>query len=677
MAKDVTLLIKLNDLASRKLDKITGNTKKLERANNSAQNSIRRINSGIRSTGRAADGASKGVNKLGKAIRGLAAGFGAFQAGKFVIFKTAELERQTKSLEVLTGSLGNARNIIKELQDFGAVTPFTSSELIETAKRLKAFGFETEQVVDVTKRLADVAGATGADLGGIATAFGQIQAKGRLQGEELLQLQERGVNLQDELQKMYGMTADEFRKALEKGRFSADAVNLALQNLTETGGKYANGAIAQSETLAGKFSTLVDSIERIAVVIGNTISPVLKALLDDVTSVTNSIVRMMNQTAMADKVGLSQKEQQKLFRQAGSEAEEIQRRRQGLPATGFAFGALDNDEFLRLRNERFEDLMRQEGFKRGALKAEVSAPTLTGTSGLPKLLSGGGGGGGKTSKTPEEIAAEKAKAIAEASADRVRSLEQQTLLASALTEEERTQFERQIQIADILENKKGRTQEQINAERQATTALFERQDLTKQTLETTKELTAEQQRQIQFAEQIGQTVQSGLVQGIQDAITGSKSLGESLSGILKQVGGMFLNAGIGGLGKSMGIPGFEAEGGYASGATNAVIGEAGPEYVIPESKMRESMARYARGARGSAVIPENGEGGTNSEGGGVSASTLDVRFNVERINSVDYVTASEFQAGMQQAAAQGAQRGQQAALKRLQQSPSTRRRVGI
>ena len=188
MAKDVTLLIKLNDQASGKISKITNSTKRLEQAANGAQNSIRRTNKGIRETGRAADRASKGVNNLGKAVRGLAAGFGAFQAGKFVIFKTAELERQTKSLEVLTGSLGNARSIIKELQQFGAVTPFTSSELIETAKRLKAFGFQTEEVVDVTKRLADVAGATGADLGGIATAFGQIQAKGRLQGEELLQL---------------------------------------------------------------------------------------------------------------------------------------------------------------------------------------------------------------------------------------------------------------------------------------------------------------------------------------------------------------------------------------------------------------------------------------------------------------------------------------------------------
>ena len=92
MAKDVTLLIKLNDQASGKISKITNSTKRLEKAANGAQNSIRRTNKGIRDTGRAADNASKGVNKLGKAVRGLAAGFGVFQAGKFVIFKTAELE---------------------------------------------------------------------------------------------------------------------------------------------------------------------------------------------------------------------------------------------------------------------------------------------------------------------------------------------------------------------------------------------------------------------------------------------------------------------------------------------------------------------------------------------------------------------------------------------------------
>ena len=202
MARSTVELIVDAAKAISPLKRVTAETKKLDSAVGKAQNSIRRTNKGIRETGRVADRASKGVNKLGKAVRGLVAGFGVFQAGKFVIFKTAELERQTKSREVLTGSLGNARSIIKELQQFGAVTPFTSAELIETAKRLKAFGFETEQIVDVTKRLADVAGATGADLGGIATAFGQIQAKGRLQGEELLQLQERGIGLQDGLVKL-------------------------------------------------------------------------------------------------------------------------------------------------------------------------------------------------------------------------------------------------------------------------------------------------------------------------------------------------------------------------------------------------------------------------------------------------------------------------------------------
>ena len=95
MSRDVTLLIKLNDQASGKIGKLTNSTKRLEQAANGAQNSIRRTNKGIRDTGKAADIASRGVNKLGRAVRGLIAGFGLFQAGKFVIFKTAELERQT------------------------------------------------------------------------------------------------------------------------------------------------------------------------------------------------------------------------------------------------------------------------------------------------------------------------------------------------------------------------------------------------------------------------------------------------------------------------------------------------------------------------------------------------------------------------------------------------------
>jgi hypothetical protein len=234
--------------------------------------------------------------------------------------------------------------------------------------------------------------------------------------------------------------------------------------------------------------------------------------------------------------------------------------------------------------------------------------------------------------------------------DRVRKQLEINSLVTMFGEEKRGQIE-------LLVNEKFELQEQLNV------------------------LTEQQQ----LYAQIGQTIQSGIVDGIQSAIDGSKSLGESLSGILRQIGGIFLQAGIGSFGVG-GNPGSGllgllpfAEGGYVSGPTPALIGEGGQgEYVIPEAKMRESMSRYSRGARGSAVIPETGGSGTSSGGGGAAvAAPIDVRFNVERINNVDYVTADQFQAGMKQAANQGAKQGEQQTLKRLQMSGSTRKRLGM
>jgi hypothetical protein len=130
---------------------------------------------------------------------------------------------------------------------------------------------------------------------------------------------------------------------------------------------------------------------------------------------------------------------------------------------------------------------------------------------------------------------------------------------------------------------------------------------------------------------------------------------------------------------AFGMPSLMAQGGFVTGPTSAIIGEGGEsEYVIPSSKMNAAMSRYSRGARGEGVIPASGgsEGSdTPSAAGGPMA--IDVRYSVERINDVEYVTASQFQAGMLQAAQQGAAQGEQRTLRRLQQSPSTRKRVGV
>lgn len=121
-----------------------------------------------------------------------------------------------------------------------------------------------------------------------------------------------------------------------------------------------------------------------------------------------------------------------------------------------------------------------------------------------------------------------------------------------------------------------------------------------------------------------------------------------------------------------------ANGGMATRPTLGLVGEGGQaEYIIPAGKMRESMRRYASGTRGSAVIPAGNDTSSPAAAGAPVATPIDVRYSVSRINSVDYVTADQFQQGLQQAAAQGAARGEQSALRRLQQSRATRNRLGL
>ena len=643
----------------------------------------------LRVDGRDAVNQLNRVNKAASTLQGtvgkLVGAFAGIQAAKFVFFKTAELETQTRSLKVLTGSLGNAQKIIKELQQFGAVTPFTSSELIETAKRLKAFGFETEKIVDVTKRLGDIAGATGADLGGIATAFGQIQAKGRLQGEELLQLQERGVDLQGTLRKEYGLTAEEFQKALSKGQIGADAVTFALEKLTEKGGKYAEGAFAQSDTLSGKLSTLQDNIDNLARTLGNVLSPAIKGILDQAIGSLNALNQLLAMGARAQDFGMTQKERVKILRQAEKEAEEIALIRGG--------GKLDPAVFNQIKMQREKDLIEMYGFKTGQIQPEVAIPdiprirpdlgveTNAGTDKGKGVKGEKGRSKGKTDLQRQQEAADKLLKI----------LEERQTLATALTDDEQKMLQLRIDQANVEERFPLLSGETLQNVKDQLEALYAQENVTdsikklqEQQANAAEEAARKAQEDAEKLEElykrVGSAIESGIVNGIMSAIDGTKSLQESLAAILKDVGSILLQfavrTGLNAINPNI-FP--MAEGGYVAGPTRALIGEGGQgEYVIPESKMRESMARYSRGARGSSVIPETGASGTSGEGGGTAvAAPIDVRYTVERINSVDYVTADQFQAGMRQAADQGAKQGEQQTLKRLQMSSSTRKRVGM
>ena len=721
-----------------------------------AVNQLNRVN-------KAAGKTEKQVNGLSGALTKLVTAFAGIKTAQFVFFKTAELETQTRSLKVLTGSLKETQKIITDLQKFGNVTPFTSSELIETAKRLKAFGVETDKLVDTTKRLGDVAGATGADLGGIATAFGQIQAKGRLQGEELLQLQERGVDLQGTLRKEYGLTADEFQKALSSGRIGADAVNFALEKLTETGGKYADGAIAQSDTLNGKFSTLQDNIDQLARTIGQTLSPVIKGIFDQAITALAAVNRLLaagRQGGFTRSIaGIGTSFTFGATSQGVDSASDLLR--QVTPQTNRA-GIEQNLQVLQqlsnqLRRVGANDpnasravslqgrIMALQNQNVAALK-NLPSETMS-TTELPAL----GGGTVRAGRTGGRSRASTASAKQKTDASReLLELNRRLFeVVRPINELERISLEFQIERQKILERNLLPREEEIallKAQSKFEEDLLDfeadriklQQEASDRAEKERKRMEEERKRRMEedpgfrMREQLEELIKlenqvaagatamgnafAGALKGV---ISGSKSANEALADMMASVAEHFLDmaakiiaqqiamilygtimkalgvslpgassgnmggqnyfdptTGLGVAGPNFGL----AEGGYVSGPTNALIGEGGePEYVIPESKMRESMSRYSGGARGASVIPTQSSGGM-PEGEGLGAAVaepIDVRYTVERINEVDYVTNEQFQRGMRQAVAQGAVQGEQRALTTLRQNTTQRQRVGL
>ncbi len=203
--------------------------------------------------------------------------------------------------------------------------------------------------------------------------------------------------------------------------------------------------------------------------------------------------------------------------------------------------------------------------------------------------------GGPTGKTTQEKADEIRK-IAEAHADRVRQMEQQNLLASALNAEEKQTFERQIEIDNLLLNKNKLSKDQLAIELDKLTTLHETQDATAQTLKDNEALNEKLKEQSEVTEKIKEqqekiktAIRDGVISAIEGAIDGSKTLSESFSSLLKQLAMMIVKQKVIGNFASMGgggllglIPGF-ANGGRPPVGKPSIVGERGPELFVPNT----------------------------------------------------------------------------------------------
>lgn len=193
--------------------------------------------------------------------------FGAQQFAMSIITTGGEIEKQHIALQSILGDVQNANTMFNQTKELALNSPFTFSELNRDVKQLAAYGVEYDQLYDTTKRLADMSSGLGVSFDRIALAFGQVQARGWLDGKELRQIAYAGIPLLDKLSKYYSeqegrkVSTSEIKTRISSREVSFDDVKNIFWQMTDAGGQFYNMQQTLSETLLGRYNKLKDAWE--------------------------------------------------------------------------------------------------------------------------------------------------------------------------------------------------------------------------------------------------------------------------------------------------------------------------------------------------------------------------------------------------------------------------------
>ena len=224
--------------------------------------------------------------------------FGAQQFAMSIITTGGEMEKQHIALQSILGDMQNANTMFNQIKELALNSPFTFSELNRDVKQLAAYGVEYDQLYDTTKRLADMSSGLGVSFDRIALAFGQVQARGWLDGKELRQIAYAGIPLLNKLSEFYSkqegrnVSTSEIKTRISNREVSFDDVKSIFWQMTDAGGQFYNMQQVLSETLLGRYNKLKDAWEIMLADFANgknVIGGTFKGILDVVTNLVQQI----------------------------------------------------------------------------------------------------------------------------------------------------------------------------------------------------------------------------------------------------------------------------------------------------------------------------------------------------------------------------------------------------
>lgn len=177
-----------------------------------------------------------------------------------------------------------ADKLLEELQIFGARTPFNFKDLLATSQQMLAMGVEAEELIPRLTAIGDAAAAMGGSpmvLNRVQRALGQIQAKGRAQAEELLQLAEAGIPAYEYIATLAGGSIPDALDMMQKGQVdAAQAINAILDGMSRDFGGMMD---EQSKTMEGATSNVQDFIEMTIGALGR---PLFEAVRDSMLAIS-------------------------------------------------------------------------------------------------------------------------------------------------------------------------------------------------------------------------------------------------------------------------------------------------------------------------------------------------------------------------------------------------------
>jgi hypothetical protein len=227
-------------------------------------------------------------------IKGLAAGYGLYEAvgvGQDVLNSGMNIDKAEASFTYFTQNADKANRIIEQLKQYSnKYAMYNRGDLLESASMVSST-MGSDSVMKITNMVGKLAQGNSENYKGIITRLQQIKGTGYLQGDELMELLNRGVfGLQEEIAKFKGISLARFEKLKQAQGISYNDVESALLRMTSAGGKYDKILDVISKTTYGKWATIRNTVKSKAADIGKSTMGALSSSLD-------FVIRFMEKSA--------------------------------------------------------------------------------------------------------------------------------------------------------------------------------------------------------------------------------------------------------------------------------------------------------------------------------------------------------------------------------------------